>query len=141
MISLVLNFIFLILFSGASQNAGTIDLHIHGAKSDNGVVRILVFDSEKGYPDNPDLAVKSFSIKVENLKSSIRIVDLKPGTYAITVIHDEDENGKLNTNPVGYPTEKYGFSNNAKAYFSAPAFSKAAFELKQETKHIRIQLR
>ncbi len=141
MISLVLNFIFLILLSGASQNTGIIDLHIQGAKSDEGVVRILVFNSEKGYPDKPELAVKSFSIKVVNRKSFIRIENLKPGKYAISVIHDADENGELNTNPFGYPLEKYGFSNNAKAYFSAPAFSKAAFELKNEVKNITIQLR
>lgn len=141
MISLVLNFIFLILLSGASQNTGIIDLHTQGAKSDEGVVRILVFNSEKGYPDKPELAVKSFSIKVVNRKSFIRIENLKPGKYAISVIHDADENGELNTNPFGYPLEKYGFSNNAKAYFSAPAFSKAAFELKNEVKNITIQLR
>lgn len=141
MISIVLNFYFLVLFSIASPNASVIDLHIHGAKSDEGVVRILVFNSEKGFPDKPELAVKSFSIKVVNRKSSIRIENLKPGKYAISVIHDADKNGKLNTNPFGYPLEKYGFSKNAKAYFSAPAFTKAAFELNNEVKNITVQLR
>lgn len=141
MISLLLNFAFLIVFSVAPQNASIIDLHIHGAKSDEGLIRILIFESEKGYPDQPDQALRSYSVPLKDKKSNLKITDLKPGTYAICVIHDADENGKLNTNPVGYPTEKYGFSNNAKAYFSAPAFSKAAFELKQETKIVRIQLR
>lgn len=141
MISTVLNFLFAVLLSFASQNSSSIDLHIQGAKSDRGVVRILVFDSEKGYPDKPELALQSFSVRVVDRKSSIRINDLKPGMYSISVIHDEDENGELNTNPFGYPLEKYGFSNNAKAYFSAPAFSKAAFELKNEVKKIIIQLR
>jgi uncharacterized protein (DUF2141 family) len=141
MITLILNFAFLVVFSFAPQNTSIIDLHIHEAKSDEGLVRILVFDSEKGYPDQPDQALRSYSIPLKDGKCNLKITDLKPGTYAICVIHDADGNGKLNTNPVGYPTEKYGFSNNARAYFSAPAFSKAAFELKHETKQIRIQLR
>lgn len=141
MTSPVLNFIFMILLFFASKEANSIDLHIHGAKSDTGFVRILLFDSEKGYPDNPAQAVKSFSIKVKNRKSFIRIDDLKPGKYAISVIHDEDENGELNTNPFGFPTEKYGFSNNAKAYFSNPPFSKASFELRDERKIVLINLR
>jgi len=141
MISILLNFAFLSILSFGSQNASIIDLHVHEAKSDDGLVRILVFNSEKGYPDQPDQALRSYSVPLKDGKCNLKITDLKPGTYAICVIHDADGNGKLNTNPVGYPTEKYGFSNNAKAYFSAPAFSKAAFELKQETKHIRIQLR
>lgn len=123
------------------QNESIIDLQIQGAKSDEGVVRILIFDSEKGYPDKPELAVKNFSLQVVNKKCRVRIEDLPPGTYAISVIHDEDENGELNTNPFGYPIEKYGFSNNAKAYFSAPAFSKAAFELRNEVKQVSIDLR
>lgn len=123
------------------QNTSVIDLQISGAKSDKGVVRILVFDSDKGYPDQLELAVKSLSIPIVNQKCTVKINDLKPGIYAISVIHDEDSNGELNTNPFGYPLEKYGFSNNPKAYFSAPPFSKAAFELKNEVKTIQIQLR
>lgn len=138
--SLVLNITFLILFFNALQNTSGIDLHIHGAKSDKGIVRILIFGSEKGFPDQPDLALKSFSSPIGDQKYTVKINGLKPGNYAISVIHDEDSNGELNTNPFGYPLEKYGFSNNAKAHFSAPPFSKAAFELKNEVKTIQIQL-
>lgn len=141
MISFLLNFVFLVVLSFAQQNVSIIDLHIHEAKSDDGLVRILVFDSEKGYPDQPDQALRSYSVPLKDGKCNLKITDLKPGTYAICVIHDANGNGKLDTNPVGYPTEKYGFSNNAKAYFSAPAFSKAAFELRNEVKQVTIDLR
>ncbi|MFN3998459.1 DUF2141 domain-containing protein [Algoriphagus sp.] len=124
-----------------SQNSGEIDLHIHEAKSNKGVVRILVFDSEKGYPDKPDLALKSFSAPVVDRKCFFKITDLKPGKYSIAVFHDEDENGKINTNPFGYPLEKYGFSNNAKGYFGPPEYAKTIFELKDERKEILINLR
>jgi uncharacterized protein (DUF2141 family) len=34
---------------------------------------------------------------------------IKPGKYAIAVIHDENCNGKLDTNMFGIPKEGYGF--------------------------------
>ena len=36
-------------------------------------------------------------------------------------------NGKFDTNRLGVPTEGYGFSNDAKAFFSAPSFRAASF--------------
>ena len=48
-------------------------------------------------------------------------------SYALAVIHDENMNGKLDTNRLGMPTEGYGFSNDAKAFLRAPSFSAASF--------------
>jgi uncharacterized protein (DUF2141 family) len=138
---ILFDFLSIFLISILGQNPGEINLHIHKAKSNKGVVRVLIFDSERGYPDKPELAIKSISAPVFEQKSYIKITDLKPGKYSIAVFHDEDENGKINTNPFGYPIEKYGFSNNAKGYFGPPDFTKTTFELKNERKAILINLR
>ena len=53
--------------------------------------------------------------------------EVPPGTYAMAVVHDENMNGKLDTGLLGIPTEGYGFSNDAKALFSAPSFADASF--------------
>jgi uncharacterized protein (DUF2141 family) len=39
---------------------------------------------------------------------------------------DENGNGKLDTNLMGMPTERYGFSNDAKGNRAAPDFEAAA---------------
>ena len=52
--------------------------------------------------------------------------DLSPGRYAVTAFHDENDNGDLDTNLVGMPTEGYGFSNDARATFGPPKFEAAA---------------
>ncbi len=54
--------------------------------------------------------------------------EIPPGTYAIGVYIDENENGKLDTNFFGIPKEQYGFSNNTKA-FGIPKFEAAAFAI------------
>ena len=38
--------------------------------------------------------------------------NLPAGNYAVQVMHDENENNKLDTNFMGMPIEGYGFSNN-----------------------------
>ncbi|TDQ19421.1 uncharacterized protein (DUF2141 family) [Algoriphagus boseongensis] len=115
-------------------------IQIHHTKSDQGKIRILIFSSEKGFPDQPEHALKSYSITPKNKAGELLVEDLPEGKYAVSVIHDEDGNGKLNTNAVGYPSEKFGFSNNPKVYFSIPSFEKVAFQLTKEAKTILINL-
>lgn len=118
-----------------------IEVEITGASSDKGFIRVLIFSGEKGFPDQPEKAVKNFSIPPKNRSCKVMVSDLPPGKYAVSVIHDEDNDGKLSTNAVGYPTEKFGFSNNPKVYFSAPGFDKTAFDLGSADKKILITLR
>jgi uncharacterized protein (DUF2141 family) len=118
-----------------------LEIQINQTQSDKGMIRILIFSKDTGFPDQPTKALKSLSIQPKNKTGNLSISDLPPGKYAVSVIHDEDNNGKLTTNAVGYPSEKFGFSNNPKVYFSPPSFEKAAFELKAETKKIEITLR
>lgn len=52
---------------------------------------------------------------------------IAPATYAISVFHDENSDGKLATNFIGIPREGVGASNNAKGRFGPPKFDAAAF--------------
>lgn len=68
--------------------------------------------------------------------------DIPSGSYALVVLHDENMNGKLDTNWLGIPKEGYGFSNNAKpAAFHAPSFSDASFVYDGKTLDLTITLR
>jgi uncharacterized protein (DUF2141 family) len=59
------------------------------------------------------------------------------GTYGISAFHDEDNDGKLGTNLVGYPTEEYCASNNARNMFSAPSWKDAKFAYRGGTVRLR----
>jgi len=58
---------------------------------------------------------------------------LQPGEYAITIYHDSNSNGELDTNFFRIPKERYGFSNNARNTFGPPDFEKCLFEVKGDT--------
>ncbi len=137
---LVFSLLFALETLGQS-NPTNLQVSISGASSDTGSIRILVFSKPSGFPDQVKQAVRSISLPSKNGKASFKLTDLPTGTYAIGVIHDQDNNGKLSTNAVGYPTEKFGFSNNPKVYFGPPSFEKAAFVLGKTAVSLEISLR
>ncbi|GAB2495733.1 DUF2141 domain-containing protein [Algoriphagus taiwanensis] len=128
-------------FFAQAQEKPVLEVEIQEAKTNSGMIRILIFKLPDGFPDDMDKALRSFSIPSTLPTSKLIIEDLEPGIYAISIIHDENLNGKLDTNPVGYPTEKFGFSNNPKIYFGPPSFDKAAFSLERGKKTIQIRLK
>jgi len=67
--------------------------------------------------------------------------ELKAGAYAVITFHDENDNGKLDENALGLPTEGYGFSNDAEGFFAAPSFKDAAVMLGGHDRAIGITLK
>ena len=53
---------------------------------------------------------------------------IKPGIYAVSVFHDENSNGKLDTSFLGIPREGVGASNGARGHLGPPKFDAAAFQ-------------
>ena len=66
-------------------------------------------------------------IKIQNSESRCDFEACRREGISIAVIHDENMNGKLDTNWLGIPTEGYGFSNNASVLLGTPSFSAASF--------------
>jgi uncharacterized protein (DUF2141 family) len=58
---------------------------------------------------------------------------LGAGSYAVSLFHDENGNGKLDSNIVGLPTERFGFSRDARAVMGPPGFTDAAITLAADT--------
>jgi uncharacterized protein (DUF2141 family) len=67
------------------------------------------------------------------------LTNLDPGQYAIILFHDENGNGKLDTNALGVPSEPYGFSNNVRGFLGPPTFQDAIMQVNGD-KAVRIVL-
>ena len=59
--------------------------------------------------------------------------DVPPGRYGVSVMHDKNANGKLDTNIVGIPTEPDGASRDARGRMGPPAFEDAAVDVQGDT--------
>lgn len=90
-----------------------------------------------GFCDSPKKFMKSYSYGVQYpVTSSTMEIDvnvLPLGEYAISVHHDENNNGKLDTGLFGIPKEKYGFSNNAKGFMGPPSFKECVINFTKDT--------
>jgi uncharacterized protein (DUF2141 family) len=106
-------------------------IELKGLDSKKGNIRIALYREGDNFPS----ATKNFKNKVQEASSSeVVFKNLPANVYAFAVYHDENGNGILDKNMFGVPTEKYGFSNNARETFSAPSFKSASFEVNQDKK-------
>ena len=116
-----------IAFAQSSSCPG-IHVKILDIRNSTGTVDCALFDSPDGFPREFLLsATNVMIIKVRHTEARCDFEDIPPGTYAMAVVHDENMDGKLDTNWLGIPTEGYGFSNDAKGLVGAPSFSAASF--------------
>ena len=97
--------------------------------------------AEAGFPSNASGALRNIIAPIDSAAPFI-IDDLPAGDYAVSLFHDRNRDGKLNTNFLGIPKEPFGFSNNPRVMFGPPSFDESHFSLKEsETKTIRIDLK
>jgi len=118
-----------------------IHVQVLNIRNSTGTVDCALFESPEGFPTEVlRSATNVMVIKVRQTQARCDFEDIPPGRYALAVIHDENMNGKLDTNALGIPTEGYGFSNDVKGLFGAPAFSAASFAYDGRTLDLTIRL-
>lgn len=80
-------------------------------------------------PDNGRLI--GTAIRAKRGTASTIFTQLPPGRYAIIVVHDEDDDGRMSKGALGVPTEGYGFGNDARGFLglSAPFLNAAAITI------------
>jgi uncharacterized protein (DUF2141 family) len=111
-----------------SPSCTGIHVEILNIRNSAGSIGCALFESPVGFPiEFLRYATNIIVIKIRDTQAHCDFVSIQPGTYALAVIHDENMDGKLDTNWLGVPKEGYGFSNDAKAMLGAPSFSAASF--------------
>ena len=107
--------------------AADLSIEVRGVRSADGRVYVAVHgpESKDTFPSGDDI--------VSGLREPARIgtlrfvvSDLPEGRYAVNAFHDENNNGELDTNLVGIPSEGYGFANDPSTTFGPPDFEDAA---------------
>ena len=108
-----------------------IEVEIKGFKNDKGAAMIGLYNTEDSFMRT---GIKSAKTIVKNKKTYAVFTNVPAGTYAISMFHDENANGKIDRNFVGIPKEGYGTSNDAKGFMGPPKYEDAKFELTADKK-------
>jgi uncharacterized protein (DUF2141 family) len=119
---------FIMLKEEASE-VGSIEVEVTGLKNAKGQLGILIFTANDGFPSNQKKAFREILLPIVEGKTKYTFTDVPYGEYAVSVMHDENNNDKLDTNLLGIPKEGTGVSNNVQSAFGAPKFSDASFSL------------
>ncbi len=108
--------------------SATLHLQVQEVKAPSGVMRIALYDSEANFLDFKEV----FASKVVPATigtTTVVIGSLPAGVYAIALYQDQNDNGAMDKNWLGIPTEPLGFSNAQLRTFGPPSFKACAFTL------------
>ncbi|MBT8254461.1 MAG: DUF2141 domain-containing protein [Flavobacteriaceae bacterium] len=130
-----LSFIIAVLVSTFLLPAQTLTVTVENVLNENGKV-LFSLHTEETFMKGP--GIKNIEAAIDGKVVTVTFEDVEPGIYAIMVLHDENENNRMDYELSGMPKEAYGASNNSMS-FGPPQFSEAKFELKKENKEIKIR--
>jgi uncharacterized protein (DUF2141 family) len=120
-----------LICASLAPNTHSLTIQIAGFEDNSGKSFVGLYRNIDRWPE----IKKQFIGKVVVIKSKTATAifnQLPPGKYAVAVFHDKNNNGIMDKNLVGMPTERYGFSNNVRELFSAPSFNDAAIDLSSD---------
>ena len=139
---LQLTLIVLLLSSFHNQKMETYNLTIEvkDLRNSSGTVLFALYDREDAFPDEHyKKYLKKVTGKIVKGTSTVTFGNLPAGKYAVNILHDEDNDGKIKKGII-LPKEGIGFSNYESIGFSnKPSFSKASFHL-QSDKTVKIKI-
>ena len=124
-------------YSQSTKNSFTLKIKVASFENIKGVLRVCITDQKDNF-----LKSCAFSkiVTVEDDTVSLKIENIEKGNYAVSVYHDENNSGILETGGVfGIPLEPYGFSNNPNMTFG-PSYKRSVFKMASD-KNISIKLK
>ena len=142
---IILTILLSFLFSGSSlaTENGAIQVNIKGINVDlGGSLIIALFHTEGSWPKHDSaLARKVAPVSEDSIQIKFDQITLH-NTYAVQVLHDENQNDKLDFRwfPYPRPEEGTGVSNNNRR-MGPPSFEKALFSAENPETNIEINLK
>jgi len=111
----------------------SITIKVTDLRNSKGVVQFALYNTEGSIPDEKyKRYYKKKVVPITKDSSSVVFSNLPEGKYAINILHDENENGKIDKGFI-FPIEGIGFSNyHSIGLSNRPNFTKASFNLKED---------
>lgn len=112
--------------AGDSSKTGTLIVKVEGLNGSSPVYFSL-WNSASGFLHSRPLRSVKKTVSGGHVVWTVKNVPY--GDYAVTAWQDTNDNGKLEANHFGAPTEPVGFSNDAHGHFGPPTYQDARIML------------
>jgi uncharacterized protein (DUF2141 family) len=124
------------------EGSGSLMIEIEGLRNFSGTINVSLFDTGDGFPDDTTQILRSATRELTtNADPVFRFDGLTYGSYAVSILHDENGNGEMDTGFFGVPSEGFGFSNNPRIGFGAPSFESCRFRFDTSEMVLRVSVR
>ncbi len=110
----------------APRVTSTIYVNVGTFRNQKGALGCRLFAAAAGFPETSAGTIEK-RVVIAGGTARCDFESVAPGTYAVSVMHDENDNRKLDKNLFGIPTEGYGVSNNRTHAMSAPTWEESKF--------------
>ncbi len=122
-------------FSIQKQETCSLTVDVSELRNSKGTVQFALYNREDAFPDEHyKKYFKKLTGKIVNGASSVTFENLPEGKYAVNILHDENNDGKIKRGII-LPREGIGFSNFQSIGISnRPTFSKASFSVLNDKK-------
>lgn len=109
-------------------NAADITITVKGVRNAKGRIAALAFVDGKGFPDRVAQARTQAIVPAQAGEVTMVIKNVPEGKVALTILHDEDGDGRLKRNLIGIPVEGVGMTGKPLGN-RAPKFEEAIVEI------------
>jgi uncharacterized protein (DUF2141 family) len=130
--------------ASASPAAGggncSLIIHVTGFRNTKGLLGAELFTSSAGWPEDVSKSFRNDHFPIQGNHATARFDHVPAGRYGVVVLHDENENQKLDRNLLTVPKEGFGFANNPHVLLVAPPIEKATIPVNCPTTTTEIRL-
>lgn len=131
----------LVTAAAAPAAANEVLITVTDVRSTKGVIRACLTADAKSFPRcNKDPNAKRIVVPAGKTVT-LRFTGVKPGNYAVALLHDENNNGKADRTLGMIPKEGYGFSRDAKVSMGPPSYKDAVFTMGSSAQRLTIKMR
>lgn len=113
------------------ENRGKLVLEVDNISSTEGVIWVGIYDSPSSFLVKEKAIVEGFSIEKQG-KLEVTFPEMSYGTYAIALFHDINNNGELDRNFIGIPSEPFAFSQRPRSKWRLPRFEEVKFKFRDD---------
>lgn len=132
-------FALMLIAAAGGAHAADLTVRITDLRAESGVVKVSLVDSAAAWNEEAPRLAAGGARPLDG-EATVSFPGLAPGHYAVMVMHDENDNGTLDKNFIGMPTEGYGFSNNPDVMRRA-TFEEARFAVGDDDHTVTIRVR
>ena len=127
-------------FISSTDSSGSLTIQIENINKSKGVIWIGIYDSADDFLIKERSILKKITINHTGT-AKIMIPKLPYGEYAIALFHDINENGEMDSDFWGIPTEPFAFSGHIESKWRVPHYNEVKFYFWQRNNALKLKLK